>query len=163
MTTDETLAERLNICREMEETAAQIYHTLRKMFPEDRSFWHDMALEEENHASVLTLGKRFHSIGKSPGSIVPESERDVRFSLDLAKAIKKKINGGISQQEALELALNLEEAMAEKYFNEAMNAKADSKIMSVLKKMAIYSEAHMGRLKEFMGKKGIPMTKGSKG
>lgn len=150
------LSERLRLCIEVEETACEIYTILQDMFPQDRGFFHDMALEEENHASVLTVATGFNRVGKLPDRIVPRSMSPIYKSHDVAIDIRQKITkNDMSIKEALELALQMEESMVESYFYEVMHSKTEDKVMSVLQEMATYSESHTEKIKNFMEEKGL--------
>jgi hypothetical protein len=150
------LSTRILACIEVESTAAEIYHLFGKMFPEARQFWYDLAMEEENHASILAIGWGLSRVGRLPEHAVPESLPLIRKSLELAQEIKKKAEAGeVTLKEALEMSVELESAITEKYFSEVMTKETDSSAIEKLQRLVTDTESHIKKIRDFMVEKGL--------
>lgn len=149
----DAVSDRLRVCIAVEKTAAEIYHNFSGLFPEARDLWDGLAMEEENHASILILCKRFERDGQLPGEVVPPLIGPVQASLELAVNISKNIrNRRPSLREALDMALELERSIAENYFLEAMKSKNSSGVMAVLQHMVRETNSHVEKIHRFMEK-----------
>jgi bacterioferritin (cytochrome b1) len=150
------LSERLKACIAVESNVAEIYHTFRKMFPEARDFWHQLAMEEENHAAILAVGEGFHRVGKLPDYFVPDSLPLINQSLTFIKEVQRRIEEeDISLKEALELSLQLERTMEESYLYEIITKETDSKMISKLQKLAVDTGSHIKQIEDYKAGKGL--------
>jgi rubrerythrin len=153
---DDAISDRLKACIAVEKTAAEIYRNFSGLFPEARALWDGLAMEEENHAAVLIVSKRFLRDGKLPGEVVPPVMGPVQASLELAADISRNIRTrNPSLREALDMALELERSVAENYFLEAMESKNPSGVMAVLQHMVRETNSHVEKIHRFMQQAGI--------
>jgi len=110
-----------------------------------------LAEEEERHEDILTISTEFHKIDALPDKVVPDSPFKIRESLDLAEKMKRAIEENeLSLQQVLQMALSLEESVAELYFNELMNEKSDDDVISYLQKYYKDEMSHADRIKQYI-------------
>lgn len=61
------------------------------MFPEAKGFWSNLAMEEENHATILTIAAEYERRGKLPISFVPFSFSHVKETLEFLNTVRERI------------------------------------------------------------------------
>lgn len=149
------LSERIKTCIAIESGIAEIYHSFSGLFPKAKSFWYELAMEEENHASVLLVGSKYVKSGKLPGYIVPRSLKKMKSTLQLIDDIKEKINSGnISMKEALDMAMKLELTMEESYVLEVLTRETKDEVIARLQKLVGETKVHVTKISEYMQRKG---------
>ncbi len=149
-------AQRLEACLKIETFCEEIYYALCKLFPEARELFRQLAEEEERHADILTISAEFYNIDAMSERIVPNSVAKIQESLDLADKMRREIAvKTISLHEALEMALELEESVAEMYFNELMTDTSDEEIISHLQQYYKDEMKHTHRIRQYMLEKGL--------
>ena len=145
------LSERLNACLKVETLCEEIYYTLCFLFPEAKELFQKLAEEEERHADILTICTGFQDMGTLPDMIVLNSLPQIVKSIDIAEEIKARIaQGNISLIAALHMTLELEEAVAEIYFNEVMTEKSDTEVVSYLQQFYRNEISHTQRVGDFI-------------
>jgi rubrerythrin len=150
------LAEKLQACLRVETLCEEIYYSLCNLFPQARELFRQLAEEEERHADILTICGGFQDIGALPAVIVPESVPQIQKSVEIAEELKKMIEGeNISLRTALEKALELEESVAEIYFNELMTGESDVEVVSYLQRYYKNETAHTEMIRRFMRQNGL--------
>jgi hypothetical protein len=150
------LHERLKACIAIELGVADIYRAFTEMLPEAKEFWYELAMEEENHASILVIGSKYNEIGKLPDYIVPDSLPNMKTTLELVRDIDAKIKSERpSLKTALDMALLLEKTMEESYMPEVLSKETDSEVASRLKKLLADTRKHKVKVAEYMKSKGF--------
>jgi len=145
------LSERLNACLKVETLCEEIYYSLCSLFPEARELFQKLAEEEERHADILTICSGFQNVGALPDTIVLNSFPQIIKSIDTAEKVKAKIaDEDISLFKALYMTLELEEAVAEIYFNEVMTEKSDIEVISYLQQFYKDEISHTQRIEDFI-------------
>ncbi len=145
------LSERLNACLKVETLCEEIYYSLCSLFPEAKELFQKLAEEEERHADILTICAGFQDIGALPDMMVLNSVPQIMQSIDIAEEIKAKIEKeNISLLAALHMTLELEEAVAEIYFNEVMTEKSDIEVISYLQQFYKNEISHTQRIEDFI-------------
>ena len=82
---------------------------------------------------------------------MPDSPFKIRESLDLAEKMKRAIEENEpSLREALQMALEQKESVAELYFNELMDEKSDGDVISYLQKYYKDEMSHAERIKQYI-------------
>jgi rubrerythrin len=150
------LSERLYACIEVEKTVSEIYRRFAELFPTEKAFWEQLALEEENHVAILMVGRIYHRKGELPDYVVPPSLPLVGAAFhDVKKMKDKAMEGTITLEEASRMALEAEENIVESYFQEVMTKETDSKVLSSLKRLMHDTELHVKKISQFMDEKGF--------
>lgn len=151
-----TLSEKVKVCIAIESTTAEIYHLLATKLPEARVLWRDLAASEENHATILITGAGYLKTGKLPEYVVPHSQELIDETFRLVRDAKSEVNGAhLSLQDALALALKIENSTAESYLQEVMLSDTDSPVIARLQKIRTDELTHIEKIKNFMKTKGL--------
>jgi hypothetical protein len=154
----EELGSRIDRCIAVETACAEIYHAFSEMFPEARDFWRQLALEEENHATILIVGKGLQRTGKLPEDFMPPSGKALSTVCLKAEVMKRKVRSGkISLSEALEMALSLEKLLCESYFMEMMAMRTDSEALARLQRLHVFTKSHVEKIREFVRSAGFEL------
>jgi rubrerythrin len=152
------LSRRIEGCIAAETGCAEVYRMFGSMLPEARDFWDELAREEENHAAILAVGRGFQKAGKLTEEVVPVAfpMANIQGTIDLAREIKAKARDReISMEEALGMALSLEETLCESYFEEVRTNKGDSRFAAALQRLLIHTRSHMEKIREVISKSGF--------
>lgn len=145
----------INSCLVMENTAASIYSNFMQLFPEEKVFWKDLVEDEQKHASFL--------IEAADHGIFDEIDpADLKFTmplLDRTREFVENINNHInfnpvSLEEALNIALKIEETMLETFTNELIANLSTPEGKTILQ-LALEERSHMDKIKDMMFKKGF--------
>jgi hypothetical protein len=150
------MSESLRVCIAIEATTGEIYHALGRLFPQVQSFWHDLALAEENHTQILLEAARLHRAGLLNEYIVPASLPDVYETFALVRDSKKKVEAEtLSLRNAFDMALEIENSTGESYFQEVISQATDSEVISKLRKLLTDEEFHKTKIQNFMNTMGF--------
>jgi len=145
------LSQKLTACLKVEMLCEEIYYSLCNLFPEAKELFRQLAEEEERHADILTISTGFHKIDALPDKIVPDSPGRILESLHLAEKMKRTLEEDeLFLREVLQMALELEESVAELYFNELMNEGSDDDVISYLQKYYKDEMSHVERIKRYI-------------
>ena len=146
----------------LELNVAEIYFSFHHRFPEDASFWWQLAIEEKNHAALLRNGKQnFLDVGMFPGELVGSSLEALIKANNELKTILRKVKGGnsLSRAVALNLAIKLEELAGEIHFQQAMQQiEHSSEVLRLFQNLNEDDKDHAGRIREYMLQNGIEIT-----
>lgn len=152
-------SEKINGCIAIEQAAASIYITFMKLFPEEKDFWEGLYRDEIDHSSFLQDASSLMIFSELPTQVQPPSVPFIVKTLEFTQNLKKQILlSPISLEDALHIALKLEETMVETYTNELI---ADSKSIDDksyfmdLEKMIIEERGHINKIKNMMLGKGF--------
>lgn len=146
--------EKIMKCISIEASCAEVYRAYAELFPEEREFWEALSREEENHARLYIAGEFFRFIGDSAGKLSLPPSVFIDRTLEYIDNIKKRLQlkSPLSPGEALEMALKVEESLAESYLFEIPEG-GDAALMT-FKKLLVDTRTHIDRIKELMIKKG---------
>jgi rubrerythrin len=141
------LAVYLDLCHEIEETAAKLYYFFADLFRQDaeiRSLWLRTAIEEENHALQFRMVSRMRK-EVIDGDFVELA--DVRTVLARMRGVLARV----SQQpptlrEALQLAIEEEENLSSFHVHSAVTFVTDTS-RAVFKAMMVNDRDHVERMK----------------
>jgi rubrerythrin len=149
-------SEKLQACLRVETLCEEIYYSLCGLFPEAGELFRQLAEEEERHADILTICTGFHDIGALPEVVVPDSAPHIQKSVEVAEGLKRTIQEEtLSLGAALEKALELEESVAEIYFNELMAGESDAEVVSHLQRYYKNEMSHTEKIRRFIQENGL--------
>ncbi|NIM07078.1 MAG: hypothetical protein GTN65_16010 [Armatimonadetes bacterium] len=150
------ISERIEACIAIEKTVAEIYNTFSNMFPEAMAFFRELSREEEDHATILSVAKAYHNVRKLPAHIVPGPLPDIYGTLDRVRSIRERARSGdITLKEAMDMAAEIEDTVAENYLQETLMAETEDRVILNLKKLLIESRTHGQKISEFRASLGI--------
>ncbi len=151
-----TLSEKVKVCIAIEAMTAELYHMLSSRFPEAKGFWRELALSEENHANILVVGAGYLRTRELPEYIVPDSQEQIDETFRLVREAKNIVqNDHQSLNDALKLALQIENSTAERYFQEVMLGQTNSPVIAKLQKIRKDELTHIEKIKDFMKTAGL--------
>ncbi len=150
--------DRINGCIQIEQTIATIYNNFTKSFPKERVFWESLFKDEIEHASFLSNAKYLDVFAEYPERTNPPSIAYIEKTLEYALSTIDQINFKyISFENALKIALTLEEAMVEAFVHDLMddlNANKDEALIREFDKMLKDEKGHVSQINNMMMKKG---------
>jgi len=151
------LAQLIDEAFKLELNVAALYMSFHHTFPEDSSFWWNLALEEKNHAALLKTGmQHFMQHGLFPYQIVNTTvEALVQANNELERLLEKQKETPLSRESAFNLAIKLEESAGEIHFQYAMEKEPDSLAMKLFASLNKDDKDHVRRIREYMRDKGI--------
>ena len=143
-------------CIQMEQTVASIYSMFMQLFPEEKILWEDLLRDETDHALWLTDANFIGSIDLLPSNDILPSMKQIENSLRFAdnKRMQIKLNP-VTMEEALNIALKLEETMVETFANELKANLFASDYRSLSEKLLIAEKLHIDKIEGLMIKKGF--------
>lgn len=151
--------DRINGCIAVEHAVASIYGSFMKMFPEERSFWEELHNDELEHSVFLIDTLNIFDSAMLPPDMHPPALPFVVKTLEFANNINYRIRQRqVSLEEALRIALELEETMVEIFINNLISGMmSENKISSSADfgKMLAAEQEHVNRIRDMMLKKGV--------
>ena len=146
----------INGCRAVEEAVASIYRTFADFFPEHRSFWEDLYRDELEHSFWLSDTNRAEAIDLLPSEdLMPSMELiDQTLAFATGKSQHIKTNP-VNLEEALRIALQLEESMVETFTNEMTANLFSSDYKSLSQKIIEAEKLHISKIEDMMIGKGF--------
>lgn len=160
MNTREILDMALNV----ETLAEKIYLDLSRLFPEAKAFFEQLSCEESRHADIMAINMGFLSIDALPPEFAIDMVPLIRKTLAVAAQLESRIEAKeITLTEAVRLAVEMEEAGIEAYFQNVMRGESVDGALNYLKQFYVDSRHHADALREFgksLGAKteGQPLT-----
>lgn len=148
------LNSRIRGCMEVENAAASIYGAFMKVFPGDKQFWSSLMKDEIDHSTFLA---GYGELGAFPDDLVLSvpSMLFIEKTLEYTESVKRKIQTQtVTLEEALEMALKLEESMVELFVNALISGKNDSLKMNI-EEILMDERSHVNRIKRKMMNKGF--------
>ena len=145
----------VNVCLVTEAAVASIYNRFMQLFPQEKDFWEDLYKDEKEHTSFL--------IGAADSGRFDEMQTvDLGFSthlLDRTRTFIANISNQIefnpvSLENALKMALKIEETMVEAFTNELIANLSPSDNNGFLK-MLMEEKTHIAKIKNMMIEKGF--------
>lgn len=140
----------LKACFHLEEKCAEFYQKCSRQFPEARTLFRELAIEEENHAVILKLAMAYAAADKLDTAMeaVDPGVSEVEQSVD--EALQGLDSGTMTLKKALEISLILEESLGERYLLEMLAGKPHSRIIARLQEMLADEGAHLEKIKAFI-------------
>ena len=143
----------------LEFNMAEIYLSFHHRFPEDASFWWQVALEEKHHASLLRSGEQyFLDDGLFPGEIVGTAlDTLVKLNSELKCILgQEKASPPLGRAFAFNLALKLEESAGEIHFQNVMQeTEQPSEAIKLFQSLNDADKNHAERIRSYMRQKGL--------
>lgn len=143
-------------CIAMERAVTDIYGTFAQRFPEEKLFWEDLARDEQDHASWLSSVNFFEMIDLLPSTEILPSKELIDNSLNFAKnrgGLLKR--NPVDLEDALKLALHLEESMVEIFANQLIANVLGTSDESLSRKILMAEKIHKGKIEDMMITKGF--------
>ena len=141
----------LDEASQLEMLVANLYLIFEKLFSEDELFWHQLAVEEKNHAALI------ENIKNSPGcsnqfvsSFAPELLQEILQTKELVSSLIVKYSEvKPDRKTAFNTAINIEKSAGEIAYQNFMTQDVDSWILLGLQKLNEYDRDHIDRLKQY--------------
>jgi len=150
--------DRIKGCIQIEQTIASIYNNFTKSFPKERVFWESLFKDEIEHASFLSKAMYHDVFAEQPDRTNPPAISFIEKTLEYALYTVDQINyKNISFENALKIALTLEEAMVETFVHDLMvklNTNVEESIMRELDTMLNEEKGHVSKINNMMIKQG---------
>ena len=140
-----------------ESNASELYALFANIFPEDTDFWNTLAIEERNHAALITSIQTIASFENSfPKQILSENlESLIGFNKTVLSAINTWKKKPLTRGDAFNFVLILEEASAEAHFQTAMVNPSATGVLKVLQDLNTADKNHAKRIRSYMKTNGI--------
>lgn len=143
----------LDRCAAFELACAKLYYNFERLFDaEDKAFsalWRKTAQEEENHAQQFDLAVRLKGVG------MLSVKADLATAFDrlqkLEEYVETLMESKPSKEQALDLAIRLEEQLAELHMTSIVNFQ-DEELKRFFTAMMDNDRGHVGMLREFLFK-----------
>lgn len=146
----------INGCRAVEEAVAAIYRAFADLFPQYRSFWEDLYRDELEHSFWLSNTLNAEAIDLLPSEdLMPTMDvinRTVAFALGKSQYIKKN---PVTFEEALRIALQMEESMVETFTNEIAANLFAYDYESLSQKIVAAEKLHINKIEDLMISRGF--------
>jgi rubrerythrin len=143
-------------CIAMERAVTDIYSAFAQRFPEEKVFWEDLARDEQDHASWLSSVSFFEMIDLLPSAEILPSKELVDNSLNFAKNRGRLLKRNpVDLEDALKLALHLEESMVEIFANQLIANVLGTSDESLSRKILMAEKIHKGKIEDMMITKGF--------
>ena len=141
----------LDEASQLEMLVADLYSIFEKLFSEDELFWHQLAVEEKNHAALI------ENIKKNPGcsikfvsSFAPDLIQEILKTKELVSSlIVKYSEEKPDRKTAFNTAISIEKSAGEIAYQNFMTQDADSWILLGLQKLNEYDRDHIDRLEQY--------------
>jgi len=138
----------LDICREIEETAAQLYRYFAKLYEDNQAvsqIWKKTAEEEDEHAAQFRLASRLHGSGMQ---VLKTDYNKVKTVLNKMQTVYEGVKASPPQlNEALRFAISLERALSE-YHISALVTFHDKELARLFTSMKQNDENHIERFEQ---------------
>lgn len=146
----------INGCKAVEEAVASIYRTFADFFPEYRTFWVDLYRDELEHSYWLSDANNIEAIDLLPSEdMLPSMDIIERTLVFVRGKIQYIKTNPVSLEEALKIALKLEESMVETFTNEMTANLFASDYEALSKKIIAAEKRHINKIEDMMLSKGF--------
>ncbi len=141
----------------LELNVAELYKLFASRFPEDLTFWRELAGEEEHHANLIDNGKKvLLSWAEFPAEILsPSPDELIEVNNRIRDLIHNFQSDPPSRKEAFDLAISLEESAGELHYQRAMTQTSDSEYVKLWQDLNADDKDHAKRLRAYMESNGI--------
>ena len=153
----EPLIQVMNESIKLESNVADLYMLFSEAFPEDCAFWHQLHMEEKNHASIIQSVREAWLSGREPPLelLAPNVDELIELNNKLASLLEEYENNPPSREIAFYVAFNLEESAGEAHFQRAMEQPPTSTIIEVFQLLNKNDKNHARRICTYMSDNGI--------
>ena len=136
---------------QLEMLVADLYSIFEKSFPEDELFWHQLAVEEKNHAALIGNMKNSPGCSKEfVSSFAPDLLQEILQTKELVSSLIVKYSEvKPDRRTAFHTAINVEKSAGEIAYQNFMTQDADSWILLGLQKLNEYDRDHIDRLEKY--------------
>jgi rubrerythrin len=146
----------INGCKAVEEEVASIYRTFADFFPQYRSFWEDLYRDELEHSFWLSDADHYEAIDLLPSEDLMPSMDIIEQTLAYARTKSRHIKTNpVTFEEALRIALKMEESMVETFTNEMAANLFASDYESLSQKIIAAEKLHIRKIEDMMIGKGF--------
>lgn len=146
----------INGCRAVEEAVATVYATFADLFPEEKEFWYDLYTDEVEHSIWMTKGSRADTIELLPSGSPPPSLESIVKTLEFVRGTVRRVkSSAVTLEEALRLALQIEESMVETFTNELSANLFASDYKSLSERIIAAEKQHISKIEDMMLRKGF--------
>jgi len=132
---------------ELEYALSVLYQYFSERFPEDKSFWMQLHLEEIKHASLLKTIKDIAVIEKMPKGIVMESVEEYRKTISRIEACMNE-ECITDLNAAFEFAYSVEKTSGEIHFQRALTKQDPDEITKIFIRLNGMDLNHASRILE---------------
>ena len=145
---------------EIELNMSRLYRWFSQILPDDANLWWELAIEENNHASLLRSGLEcFLEQGLFPAQLMTaELDELIATNQELQRMLRAFQANPPSREQALAIALQLEESAGEQHFQEAMQQKAASKALEIFQHLNNEECDHARRIRQYVQQCGIQLS-----
>lgn len=148
------LKDRILGCMAVEEAAADFYRTLVSLFKDEKDFFGDLMKDELRHSTFFVDGTLFDVFGVDKGQVMPPELSLIKKTVAFVKKMNHRLRTSpVSLDEALRMALMLEEAMVEVFANEALAGEGGA--LQGFSDLIKDEKRHVEKLRDFMAEKGF--------
>jgi len=142
---------------QLELNVSSLYMLFHENFPDDRTFWWDLALEEKNHASIIRSAEMIaEAVEEFPVGIMPASQQELeKANAYIRSLIERFTQNPPLRSDAFNTAYKLEHSAGELHFQNYMNKTFGSSMEELFKKLNQEDKNHAIRIKTYMKKNGI--------
>lgn len=140
----------------LEMNVSDIYMMFSNSFPDDRAFWWKLCVEEKNHAALLRAGIEFVSADMFPEELLFARLEDLqKVNSELTRLKEEYLHQIPSREEALRMALKLEDSAGESHFQLLMENKADSAAAELFQKLNEQDKDHSRRIRMYAERRNL--------
>jgi hypothetical protein len=155
MDTDQTLL--FDEAIKLELKVGELYSLFASWFKEDYDFWWNLALEENNHASLIrSVKEHFQPAGIFPKKLLSFSlPKMVDTNKKLTALIEKYKANPPQREETFRVAIDIETSGYEIHYQEFMAGKAESAVDNLFQDLNSGDKDHADRIKNYMISRGL--------
>jgi hypothetical protein len=140
----------------------ELYLLFYRLFPEDATFWWQIAIEEENHAALLKTVKQMDSIHVDlPKDLLPAGIEELRNSNRLILQALEDFEERPDRNRAFHLAHRIENSAGELHYNLFMKEAPPSTVTDMFKRLNGHDVDHAQRIIQYMAENNIPQAEPS--
>jgi hypothetical protein len=146
----------INGCIIVENIVASIYKTFMDFFPEEKSFWQDLYRDELEHSLWLSDNTHTEALELLPSKDLLPSIELITRTIDFANGKVSHIKSNpVTLEEALNIALQLEETMVETFTNEVTANLFAHDYKSLSERISAAEKVHINKIEDMMISKGF--------
>lgn len=162
----DNLAQIIDESIKLELNVSKLYSLFHEIFPEHGDFWWTLSIEEKNHASLLLTGRdHFTTLGMVPLKLLPTQLNKLEMTnYELKFLVEKFELIPPSEEDAFDLAIQIEQSVGELHFQEFMKSKSDNPLEKVFHQLNKDDVDHAERIRRYksnfvnMGKSDLPVS-----
>ena len=141
----------INESIKLELLLSELYWHFKTQCTEDKEFWEQISGEEIEHAELLRKSKGFIDSKKGfPIEILPKDIDEIKITIKKIKKSHIKFQKNPGRNNALKIALSLENSLTEVHYQKFMTTDSDSWIANVFKILNGADKDHIKRIKKYM-------------